>query len=158
MVTTVSRRVAGARLSTAAALPLLAGCTFMGDPPPAPEVQPLEVVVGSQMRPENPCILNVRQVGAGTHDVIVISESAQATVRILDGAGVVVFETEEAQPNPQMAGEQEVRALEAGPDRRVRLESGSYSVECAPVDGRVSRTTLRVVPARPGFEDATAGP
>ena len=54
-----------------AAPPLLFGC--FGDPPPDPEVQPLEVVVGNPDPKFGPCILDVQQVAAGTHDVTAIS-------------------------------------------------------------------------------------
>ena len=73
---------------TIAVFGLLFGCSF-ADPPPDPEVQPLEIVVGNPDR--GPCLLNVHEVGAGTHDVMVLSMAGEATARILDPSGKVLF-------------------------------------------------------------------
>lgn len=114
---------------------LLAGC--LGDPPVDPEVQPLEVVVGS-----GTCVLNVPEVGAGMHAVMVVHELGNAagsrggTARLLDAGGTVLFEGDTT----------EHRASEP-----VRLEEGTYRVECAPDDGPGSSVALRVKAARPGY-------
>ena len=131
------RRTAVAPLLLLAA----AASACLGDPAPDPAVQPLEVVVGSETTPDQPCLLNVAEVGAGTHDVTVISQSGPATVRILDPAGTVVLEAEAE------GGES---AAQPG---SVELEAGTYRVECRPASGSASETELRVsTPAeQPGY-------
>lgn len=116
------------------ALCLVTAACF-GDPPPDPDVAPLEVVVDSSQQPDQPCLLNRSEVGAGTHEVSVIAEGGAATVRILDSAGEVVF-----------ALASSASASGAASDA-TRLDVGSYTVECVPADGRVVRATLQVVPA-----------
>jgi hypothetical protein len=74
------------------------GC--FADPPAAPEVQPLEIVVGNPDPKYGPCLLNVDEVGAGTHDVTPGffggkgngTLAGKATVRILDPSGAAIFE------------------------------------------------------------------
>ncbi len=97
--------------------------------------------MGSSTAPDQPCLLNVAEVGAGTHEVTVISESGPATVRILDPSGAGVLEQEAE------GGE---TAAEAG---SVDLEAGTHRVECVPSSGPASETDLRVTaPAsRPGY-------
>jgi hypothetical protein len=90
--------VRAARVSAALTGLLLAtGC--MGDPPREPEVQPLEVVVGSRTASDQPCLLNIPEVAAGEHEVVILAEGA-ATVVIRDGAGAVVFSAEAPAPDP----------------------------------------------------------
>src|SRR5689334_23363660 len=65
---------AAATLMAVAAAVLLAGCAAwdpISDPPPDPEVQPLEVVVNSHSNPGEPCLTNVDEVRAGDHAVFV---------------------------------------------------------------------------------------
>ena len=118
-------------LLTVLALPVLTGCIPLSDPPSAPEVQPLEIVVESRTRPDRPCLLNVSQVRAGDHDVTVISERGLATVRILDPRGVEVYKTdtshqqviEDEHGNTTIRGAAEDVGV-------VGLQAGRYTVEC----------------------------
>lgn len=82
----------------------LAAC--LGDPPPAAEDLPLEIVV----HPEE-CLLNYPRVGPGNHEVTVIYEGTTGVVRILAGDEVVFEEG-------------------SGGDGTVRLENGEHVVEC----------------------------
>jgi hypothetical protein len=127
-----------------AGIGLLSGC--MGDPPPDPEVQPLEIIVGNPDPDYGPCLLNVEEVGAGTHEVTPVTMAGKARVRILDPSGVVVFKRT-IQEHPAEGGGHEVLEEEQG---TVRLEAGKHRVECTLTDGTHS-TSLRVVPARPGY-------
>lgn len=135
------------------AVPILSGCaSILSDPPPPPEIAPLEVVVGSSTMPADPCLLNRDEVAAGTHDVALISETEPATVRIRSSqSGKVVFEGA-ARPQNQEAGPpEEVEQVEGGSARSVHLQQGSYAVECEPEGGPSSTATLSVVPARQGY-------
>ena len=77
----------------AAVLLLLTGC--FGDSPPDPGSAPLEVVVGSSMKPEEPCLLNRPEVAAGQHQVSLLNVSGgPASVVVRDAAGAVVFESD----------------------------------------------------------------
>ena len=89
----------------AAALSLMVGACF-GDPPPAAEDLPLEIVV----HPDE-CLINYPRVGPGVHQVTVIFEGADGSVRIV-GAGDVVLWSDE------------------GIDGDVDLVVGDYRVEC----------------------------
>lgn len=122
---------------------LLSGC--FGDPPPAPEVQPLEIILGNPDR--GPCLLNVDEVAAGTHDVTVLPMAGNATARIVDPSGEVVFQRA-VEPQPAPGGGQMVTQENEGV---VRLDTGDYRVVCRLSDGTHS-TTLRVEPARPGHK------
>ncbi len=122
-----------------AGVTLLSGC--LGDPPPDPEVQPLEVIAGNPDPAYGPCLLNVDEVGAGTHEVAPLSLQGKATVRILDPSGSVIFERaiEEAASE---GGGHEVLGEDQG---SVRLEAGDHRVECVVSDG-THTTELLVVP------------
>lgn len=124
---------------------LLGGC--FGDPPPDPEVQSLEIISGNPDPKYGPCLLNVDEVGAGIHDVTTMSMGGNARVRILDPAGVVVYERS-VEEHPLEGGGHEVLAEDQG---SVRLEAGDYRVECS-VSGRTHVIELLVVPARPGYD------
>jgi hypothetical protein len=140
----VERRTAQ-RLSIAlAGATLLCGC--LGDPPPDPEVQPLEIIAGDPDHPEyGPCSLNVDEVGAGTHEVTPWSVGGKATVRILDPSGAVIFKRA-LESDHVKGGGQEVMPEDRG---SVRLGAGTHRVECISFDG-THATELVVVPARPG--------
>ena len=97
-----------------------------------------------------PCLLNVDEVGAGTHDVTPMSMAGSATVRILDPSGAVVFERV-IEENRLQSGGHEVQEED---QRSVRLEAGDHRVECTVSDG-THTTELLVVPARPGYEGGT---
>jgi hypothetical protein len=125
---------------------LLSGC--FGDPPPDAEVQPLEIIAGNPDPELGPCLLNVDEVGAGTHDVTPIALASKARVRILDPSGAVVFERA-IESHPGEGGAHEVLSQDRG---SVRLGAGDHHVECILEAGTYS-ATLRVVPARPGYED-----
>ena len=134
----------GQRLGVAlAAVTLLCGC--LGDPPPDPEVQPLEIIAGNPDPGYGPCSLNVDEVGAGTHEVTPLSLDGKATVRILDPSGAVVFKRTIQEHSAEGEGH-EVMQKDHG---TVRLRAGEHRVECILADGTHS-TSLRVVPARPG--------
>ena len=81
---------AGERVALAlAGAILLTGC--FSDPPADPEVQPLEIIAGNPDPDYGPCLLNVDEVGVGTHDVTPMSMSGEAKVRIIDPSGAVIF-------------------------------------------------------------------
>ena len=127
----------------AAGIGLLSGC--LGDPPPDPEIQPLEIIVGNPDPKYGPCLLNVDEVGAGTHEVTPIAMAGKARVRILDPSGAVVFERT-IDEHPAEGGGQEVPQSD---QESVVLAAGEHRVECILADG-THATSLRVVPARPG--------
>ena len=127
-----------------AGIGLLSGC--FGDPPPDPEVQPLEIIVGNPDPNHGPCLLNVDEVAAGTHDVTPVAMAGKARVRILDPSGAVVFKRT-IEEHPAKGGGHEVLPRDEG---TVRLRAGEHRVECILADGTHS-TSLRVVPARPGY-------
>ena len=133
----------GVGLAVATAL-----CGCLGDPPADPEVQPLEIVVGNPDPEHGPCLLNVDEVGAGTHEVTPMSMGGAATVRILDPSGAAVFERSIVE-HPLEGGGHEVPVDDAG---SVRLGEGRHRVECLLSDG-THTAELQVVPARPGYED-----
>jgi hypothetical protein len=126
---------------TLASIALLSGC--IGDPPPDPENQPLEIIAGNPDPTYGPCVLNVDEVGAGTHEVMPLTLAGEARVRILDPSGAVVFKRRIEEHSTEGGGSVENVA------GTVRLESGDYRVECILAD-RTHSTSLRVVPARPG--------
>ena len=146
----MSHRTRHGLLTVLALLPT--GCIPLSDPPPTPEVQPLEIVVDSRTRPDRPCLLNVSQVRAGDHDVTVISERGLATVRILDHRGAEVYETdtshqrvvEDEHGNTTIRGAVEDTGV-------VGLQAGRYTVECRLRGSQRHTTPLTVKPARPGF-------
>ena len=127
-----------------AGMVLLCGC--FSDLPPDPEVQPLDVVTGHPDPKHGPCILNVDEVGAGTHEVTTMSVAGTATVRMLDPSGVVLFERA-IEEHPLKGGGHEVLEEDQG---SVRLEAGDHRVECS-VFGGTHVLELLVVPARPGY-------
>ena len=123
-------------------------CGCLGDTPPDPEVQPLEIVAGNPDPKYGPCLLNVDKTGAGTHDVTTMSMAGNATVRILDPSGAVIFERA-VEEHPLEAGGHEVLAADQG---SVRLEAGDHRVECS-LSGGTNVVELLVAPARPGYEE-----
>ena len=126
---------------------VLCGC-LGGDLPAAPEEQSLEIVAGNPDPEWGPCLLNVDEVGAGSHEVVSMSMAGDATVRILDPSGAVLYE--------QVVTEQEQgEVLEGGPGL-LRLEAGEHRVECTLSDG-THTADLLVVPARPGYEEDGTG-
>ena len=134
----------------AVSAPLLAGC--FSDPPPAPESQPLEIIATSSVVPDEFCLLNVYEVGAGPHEVYLISELGPAGVRVLDPEGRTILE-EQVEPQTFEQEPQDLPAQDVPEIPVLRLDAGVHRIECLP-DGRpMSTTELRVVPARPGFED-----
>ncbi len=128
-----------------AGIGLLSGC-MGGDPPPDPEVQPLEIIVGNPDSEYGPCLLNVDEVGAGNHDVTPMALAGKARVQILDPSGAVVFKRTIQEHSAEGEGH-EVMQKDHG---TVRLRAGEHRVECILVDGTHS-TSLQVVPARPGY-------
>ena len=130
---------------------LLSGC-LGGDLPSDPETQSLEIIAGNPDPEHGPCLLNVDEVGAGSHEVTPMSMAGDATVRILDPSGAVVFERAIAE-HPAEGGGHEVLEEEQG---LVRLEAGHHRVECTSSDG-THTADLLVVPARPGYEEGRTG-
>lgn len=144
MQTALCRSTTGQRFGLAiAGIGLLSGC--LGDPPPDPEVQPLEIIVGNSDPESGRCLLNVDEVGAGTHDVTPMTMAGKAKVRILDPSGAVVFERT-IEEHPAEGGGLQVPRTDQG---SVFLAAGEHRVECILADG-THATSLRVVPARPG--------
>jgi hypothetical protein len=138
----LSRSAQGLVLALAGA-GLFTGC--LADPPPDPEVQPLEIIAGNTDPDYGRCQLNVEEVGAGTHDVTPMTMGGKARVRILDPTGAVVFERT-IDESPAEGGGQEVAPSDHA---TVLLAAGEHRVECILADGTHS-ASLRVVPARPG--------
>jgi len=139
---------------------LLAGCGFdpLSDPPPEPEVQPLEVVVNSDTRPDRPCLLNVDRVRAGDHTVTVIGLSGYARVRFVDEENRVVFRTDNAGQRVETDADGEVTVIGSegeGAGPAARLEAGTLTVQCRPKVGEPGETTLEVLPARAGHQPST---
>ena len=130
---------------------LLSGC-LGGDVPSDPEDQSLEIVVGNSDPEYGPCLLNVDEVGAGSHEVTPLSMAGDATVRILDPSGAVLFERAIGE-HPVGGGGREVLEEEQGV---VRLEAGDHRVECTSSDG-THTADLLVVPARPGYQEDGPG-
>jgi hypothetical protein len=124
----------------------------MGDLPPDPEVQPLELIVGNPDPDHGPCLLNVGEVGAGTHDVTPMTMAGKARVRILDPSGAVVFKRTMRQ-HPAEGGGREVLQQDQG---TVQLRAGEHRVQCFMADATHS-TPLRVVTARPGYQASGGG-
>lgn len=121
---------------------LMAGAFTACDSPPPMESLPLAVIATSSVQPDQDCLLNFYDIGAGSHPVEVITEQAPADVRITDEAGGVVFE-----------GHGDPGDLQDMPaPSYVQFEAGVYTVRCMPEGGPVSATELRVLPARPGYE------
>jgi len=138
----VSRRVRHCATALAG-IGLLTGC--LGDPPPDPEVQPLEIIVGNFDPEFGPCLLNVDEVGAGTHDVTPMTTVGKARVRIIDPWGAVVFERAIDEHQAEGGGHRVPQSDQGS----VLLAAGEHRVECILADV-THATTLRVVPARPG--------
>ena len=122
-----------------AGLTLLCGC--LGDPPPDPTVQPLEIIAGNPDPRYGPCLLDVNEVGAGTHEVAPLSLQGKATVRILDPSGAVIFE----RAIEAAASEGEGREVLGEDPGSVRLEAGDHRVECVLSEG-THTTELLVAP------------
>lgn len=97
----------------------------LGDPPPAPEDRPLEIVVHPQE-----CLLNYPSIGPGTHEVTVIVEGTSGSVEIIGDSGVVY------------SSEQD------GTAGSVELESGNYTIECE-TEGHTTTARLEVSPSPP---------
>lgn len=112
----------------------------------------MEIVVGNPDPDYGPCLLNVDEVAAGTHDVTPLSLAGTATVRILDPSGAAVFERT-IEEHRLEGGGHEVLPEDQG---SVRLGEGAHRVECT-VSGGTHTTALLVVPARPGYEQESAG-
>ena len=126
---TNGRRRAGAR--RAVGLLALVTVPACSDPPPDPSTAPIEVVANSRAKPDEACLLNRESLGAGTHELVVIAESAPALVRVQDREGVALLEVEVGQG--------------ATKSSTVELEAGVYTVSCSDVSGSpVTSVSLRV--------------
>ena len=111
----------------------------------------MEIIAGNPDPEYGPCLLNVDEVGAGTHDVIPMAMAGSATVRIVDPTGAIVFERV-VEEHALQGGGHEVLEEDQG---SVRLGAGDHRVECTVSDG-THVTELLVVPARPGYDEAGA--
>lgn len=143
----------------------LAGCAGfdpISDPPPDPEVQPLEVVVNSSTMPDDPCLLNVESVRAGDHAVVVVGESGFARVTVVDDGGRVVFATDNAGQRVETGASGKDTVIVGGEGEGggppAHLEAGTYTVKCHPRSGEAGEATLRVLPARPGHGGTASAP
>ena len=112
-------------IMSAVASPLLSGCMFVGDPPPEPNVAPIEVVA----KPDS-CLLNRDSVAAGTHEVVVIMEVGSGRVRLTKDGEVVLD-----RPIRDQSG--------VADQSEIELQQGTYVVECV-VDGQTSTADLAV--------------
>ena len=152
---TVRRRLVPGRIAqrlglALAGATLLCGC--LGDPPPDPETQPLEIIAGNPDPEYGPCLLNVDEVGAGTHELTSMSMAGSATVRILDPSGAVIFERRLDEHAAEAGGHE----VQGEAPESVRLGPGDHRVECTLSDG-THTTGLLVVPARPGYDEGGTG-
>jgi hypothetical protein len=100
------------------------------DPPPDPSVAPLEIVANDQG--VGRCALNRHEIGAGMHEVLVVTGGLDAAVVVRDPSGLVVFE--------QRGG---TGASVAPP---APLLEGTYVVTCRYPNGATGSTRLRVTP------------
>lgn len=139
----IGARPRGPALRWFVVLGLTVGAVAACDSPPPREARPLAVIATSSVRPDEDCLLNYDELGAGRHTVEVISEQAPARVRIVDEAGATVFE---GSGDPEDMQDMPVPAV-------VELAAGTYTVECTPEGAAASSAELRVLPARPGYED-----
>ena len=115
-------------LTFAVVLATAGACT---DPPPDPSTAPIEVVANSLAKPASSCALNRDSVGAGTHELVVIAESAPAKVRLQNAQGEPILEVD-VQPG-------------ASESSTVELDEGAYTVSCSDVSGSpVSSVALQV--------------
>lgn len=115
-------------IAGAAVSPVLSGClVFAGDPPPAPNVAPIEVVAKADS-----CLLNRDSVAAGNHEVTVIMEEGSGWVRFVKDGKVLLD-----RPVRDQSSEVDQSELE--------LQQGTYVVECE-VDSQASTTELTVTP------------
>lgn len=142
-----------------------AGLDPLSDPPPDPEVRPLDVVVDSSRRPDTPCLLNTGTLRGGEHQVTVIGESGYARVRILDQRGRVVFRTDNAGQRIETDEDGDVTIIGGegegegeGRAAAVRLAAGRFTVQCRPRNGQAGEAKLQVLPARPGHGSSENGP
>lgn len=123
----------------------------LSDPPPDPEVQPIEVVVNSDSRPQTPCLLR-----AGNHEVRIVGVSGYARVDIVDEDGRLVFGTDNAGQHIETNGAGEVTSIHGGDGEGsgppARLGPGPYAVQCRPEKGVPGDATLRGLPARAGYK------
>src|SRR3954447_7926766 len=138
---------------TMVTIALLAGCAALdpiSDPPPDPEVQPIEVVVNSDSRPQTPCLLNVEQLRAGDHEVRIVGVSGYARINIVDEDARVVFHTDNAGQRIETNDAREVTTIRGaegeGGGPAARLAPGTYTVQCRPKNGAPGEATLRVLP------------
>lgn len=156
---TVTRRSPASRVlrvgGLVMALALSSGCYYlMSDPPPPPETAPLEVIATSSMTDET-CLLNRYDLGAGYHDIDLISELKPSEVRIREHSGQAVYT---GSVGPQVFNEepQDLPPGSAPTYQTIKLEVGEYTVECEPHGEVVSTAILTVAPARPGYENPPA--
>jgi hypothetical protein len=99
------------------------------DPPPDPSVAPLEIVANDQGVVR--CALNRTEIGAGMHEVLVVTGGLDAVVVVRDPSGVVVFEQ---------------RGGGTGVAPQAPLLEGTYVVTCRYPNGATGSTRLRVTP------------
>lgn len=122
---------------------LLTGCGDFSDPPPDPSVAPLEVVANDASRAA--CALNRAEVAAGVHEVVVITEGADAVVELRDASGhVLLHQQGDTFPQAPAGDEEEGAAVSTARPTELRLEAGSYSVTCRYPNGVEGTAPLHV--------------
>jgi hypothetical protein len=136
---------------SAASLIVVSGCGMFAEETVAPEQRALEVVVAGSGPKGDRCQVNYAEVGAGNHPVAIIASDGQATVRIVNGSGLVVFQADSVSPQqPSSAGSDEEPVMVAADEssQTVRLDAGEYQVECLS-GGSTFESPLHVVLTRP---------
>lgn len=129
---------------------ILTGCGS-GEPRPEPEEAPISIMATSSIKPDEDCLLSHHPLGAGKHEIELVSEQETATVRIKDSKDETIYEKRVSAPDP---GEPvELPPGETLAERTITLKAGKYLVECITESQKVTTTTFSVVAARPGFED-----
>jgi hypothetical protein len=106
-----------------------------------PSVQSLEIVVDSLTG--KGCVLNVEEVGAGNHEVVVIAVASPSRVRIVNRSGRVVYEASAEPQDPEDQEEGEAAGTAPG---FVTLTEGRYRVECRSDGGTNESAELNVLP------------
>jgi hypothetical protein len=132
----------------------LSGCSALdpiSHPPVDLEVQPLEVVVNSSSRPEDPYLLNIGMVKRGEHasrssgspGSLGCTSSSTSAGRSRSGPTTPgsAIETNETDETTILQGEGE------GSGPPAHLEAGTCSVRCRPGNRDAGEATLRVGPA-----------
>lgn len=128
---------------TLVALPLTA-CGDFSDPPPDPAEAPLEIVANNAA--SGTCALNRTEVGAGSHEVVVVAEGADVVVVLRDTAGRVVLRQQGDTFAQVPVEDEEAPGVSSEAAPVVPLDEGSYRVACRYAGGATGSATLTVTP------------